>query len=926
MRARVIGGLAALGVALASTCPTLTRTVYIPVVAQPTSLPPTTITIDAYTPGSSQYTGPKPWESGPIITSTVYIAPTPDSSIASIPGNVDGNPPATTLTGGQVTPGAPGGNGQGTTTVYTFPAGQTPPSFPWNPTDPGTNSDGVVVFSTTLYNTRPGSGGTPTVDALVTCFTVTFPSATDSGNTPGAPVGGGSVSTVVVPTMVPGPDGSLSYSLQTLLSSFPPGVGNGVPPATVVTTTYTMPAGVQDPTAGTPIIATLTLTFPQPPATGGSQPPASPGVPGSAPSGPATITVIEPPGVSGSAPSDPATVTVIQPPGAPGSSPSGPATITVIQPNPSSPGISGPAVPVGPSTVTVVQPSASSPAGSIVTVFMTSDTPPAGDVPGGPGSILSQTISPSDSIPGGYGDSSPSAGLPSAITVTLPAGSGSGSGSDSASQGPGNASPVTVTVPAGSGSDAGSGSQDPAGAAPVTVTVPAGSSPSSILGGYSDPAQVTASPGPLGSPSVVTLWPTAQTDAAAPAAPTDAATAVGSAQPGAASTSSCTSTLTPQPTPTAVSSMEPISPSLPVPSSTETSSSLLTSTLVNVISEATTTYSFPFESLVTSISVITVSPADPGNAAGGSPPSASVSTSASTSASASASASASVIVSASTIASAGGNVQSSLVLSTLVQVITTTPTPTAGAALERRAFQKRQNATAPISAATPMCTGTTEVGTLSLDFDDLSVGPVYNPYHRFWFSKGFLVGPPPSDPYLPSSGGRLVEFVPPMLSNTTGFSGDTAQIGMGKTASSPCFQFDFYGINLGCDSRIAGQLCEFTFTGYQWNATQSNETEFASQTAWVPSCPAMKECPLTVFKATGFSGLSSITVTLRVDGQPRTWWADDLLVGWSKNDCESATCRQQTGVDAVTIDNGPVWYWTSLGMRLLKPSRVSKHL
>ncbi|KAK2775954.1 hypothetical protein CKAH01_12616 [Colletotrichum kahawae] len=827
MRARIIGGLAALGVALASTCPTLTQTVYIPVIAQPTSLPPTTITIDAYTPpaGGSQYTGPKPWESGPIITSTVYVAPTPDSSIASIPGNIDGNPPATTLPGGQVTPGAPGGNGQGTRTVYTFPAGETPPSFPWNPTDPGTNSDGVVVFSTTLYHTRPGSGGTPTVDSLVTCFTVTFPSGADSGNTPGAPVGGGSVSTVVVPTMVPGPDGSLSYSFQTLLSTFPPGVGNGVPPATVVTTTYTMPADAQDPTAGTPVIATLTLTFPQPPATDGSQPPAAPGVPGSSPSGPSTITVIQPPGAPGSAPSGPSTVTVIQPPGVPGSAPSGPATATVIQPSPSSPGVSGPAVPVGPSTITVFQPSASSPAGSIVTVFMTSDTPPAGGFPGSPG------VSQSDSIPGGYGDSSPSAGLASAVTVTLPAGSGSGSGSGS--QDPAGAAPVTVTVPAGSGSDSGTGSQDPAGAAPVTVTVPAGSVP-------------------------------------------------------------------------AISSMEP--------SSTETSSSVLTSTLVNVISEATTTYSFPFESLVTSISVITVSPADPGNAAGGSP--------------SSASASASVVVSASTVAStvvssAVDNVQSSLLLSTLVQVITTTPTATAGAALERRAFQ---NATAPISAATPMCTGTTEVGTLSLDFDDLSVGPVYNPYHRFWFSKGFLVGPPPSDPYLPSSGGRLVEFVPPMLSNTTGFSGDTAQIGMGKTASSPCFQFDFYGMNLGCDSRIAGQLCEFTFTGYQWDAALSNETEFASQTAWVPSCPAMKECPLTVFKATGFSGLSSITITLRVDGQPRTWWADDLLVGWSKNDCESAACRQQTVVDVMTIENGPVWYWTSLGMRLLKPSRVSKHL
>ncbi|KAF4412139.1 hypothetical protein CFRS1_v001641 [Colletotrichum fructicola] len=178
-----------------------------------------------------------------------------------------------------------------------------------------------------------------------------------------------------------------------------------------------------------------------------------------------------------------------------------------------------------------------------------------------------QTVSQSDPIHGGYDNSSPSGGVPSTVTVTLPA----------------------------------------------------GSAPGSILGGYSDLAQATASPGPLGSPSVVTLWPTAQADAAALAAPTaaatagsgllptldsgfqnpagaapvtadatapttptaaatDAATAVGSAQPGAASTSSCTSTLTPQPMLTAVSS--------PEPSSTETSSSLLTSTLLNVSSEA----------------------------------------------------------------------------------------------------------------------------------------------------------------------------------------------------------------------------------------------------------------------------------------------------------------------------------------------------
>ncbi|KAL3293292.1 hypothetical protein RB213_011144 [Colletotrichum asianum] len=84
-----------------------------------------------------------------------------------------------------------------------------------------------------------------------------------------------------------------------------------------------------------------------------------------------------------------------------------------------------------------------------------------------------QNVSQSDPIHGGFDNSSPSGGIPSAVTVTLAA----------------------------------------------------GSAPGSILGGYSDPAQAIASPGPLGSPSVVTLWPTAQTDAAAPAAPTVAATA-----------------------------------------------------------------------------------------------------------------------------------------------------------------------------------------------------------------------------------------------------------------------------------------------------------------------------------------------------------------------------------------------------------------
>lgn len=841
-----------------------------------------------------------------MVTSTVYVPP-PVGSVASDPGNAGGNPPATVV---------PGGSGQGTTTVYTFP-GQTPPAFPWNPNQPapGADTDEVVVFSTTLYNTRPGSGGTPTIDTLVTCFTVTFPPATGTVPAVDFPNGGVSVGTVVVPTMVPGPDGSLSYSLHTMLSSFTPGAGTAVPPTSVITTTYVIPGSPsdspgQDPAAGTPVIATLTLTFPQSPSTAGASPPTSPGVSGI-------------PGV----PNAPGA------PGSPGVS-SGPITVTVIQPTPP--------VPAAPSTV-----------------FVTAGVPPAGSVPGSSGAGDTQTPIQSTIIPGGYGDSGPS-GFPPSVTVTVPAGSFN-------PQDPARGAPVTVTVPAGSANN-----QNPSDGASVVAPPPGGAGASSILGGYNDPAQAPSAastagvPGPGVSPTVITLWPTAPNTVQNPAQtapgtiPGTDSTAVDSALPDSGTKTSCTSTLV-EPT-----SVEPTVSSVLV-------SSVLTSTLVNAVPESTTTYLFPFESLVTSVSTLVFT----GDVAGGIPATTQATVSDAGGAGAPtvlsslilstwiqstlvpASAASTSQAGQATATDAGGagvpTVLSSLILSTWIQstlvhsTIVSGPVPTA---VERRDIHKRQanftlTSTAPISVATPMCTGTTDVGTLTLDvsqtalprlecalltslsqFDDLeSFGPIYNPYHRFWFSKGFLVGPPPKMPYLPSSGGHLVEFVPPMLSNSTGqFSNDTAQIGMGKHASSPCFQFNFYGARLGCDARIPDQLCEFTFTGYQWDAAQGNETELVSQTAWIPSCPKMDGCSLTPFSATGFIGLSSILVTLRVDGRPQVWWADDLQVGWTKNDCESATCRQQPAPLDVAVDNEPVLYWTSTGMRVLKPSRIHKHL
>ncbi|KXH26631.1 hypothetical protein CSIM01_02932 [Colletotrichum simmondsii] len=919
-----------------------------------------TVTIDSYDPlpGGSQFTGPKPWESSPatgapvtVVTATVYSPSSGDPN-----GGSPGSP------GSPVSSGNSGPGGQGTTTV-TLPG---PPGFPWNPSqsaitdcpfatgDPngsGGNTAGVTVitttlyrtdaspgqatpavdsvvatftatfpqpaatgsvpgsaatdgavdpasgelftytltapavtgpavtnapsgpdngnggsvtdFTTTLYRTRPDSGqGTPVVDILVTCFTVTFPSGTGTGPVtgvpaastpaPGSPGSGGSVGTTTryIPTMVPGPDGSLSYSIQTVVSTYtiptpgsPSTGGSGVttvyvPASPAGATTVVVPANPAGGSAGGPsTVVTTTLYASQPTIGNGNQPtdPSDPGnivvftltVPQSPAGGASTYTTILPsiPGDDGSA--GPSSVSVST------------ATIVLTLPTPpTNPGdTTPPTIPGGYGDP--VLPGAS---GNPSTGVPGSGTPGSG-APGS-GTPGSGTGTPGSGTPGSGapGSGTPSSGAPGSgapgipVTITVPAGGVSPTDPNGL---PGGGVPITLTIPAGGASPTDTHGL-PGGGIPITLTIPAGgvnpTDTNGLPGGYTDPAQTgvppfgglpgpqitvtvaqgapdggvpttvagvptsvigsysvpvdpaTVAAGSQNSPTVITLWPASST--------------VDNALPGAATSTSCTS------------------------SESTTSTTVLTTSFINVVADETTT----------------------------------------------------------------------------------TPTLT------------------PV--ATPICTGTTEVGNQVLDFDDVSSGPLFNPYHRFWFSKGFLVGPPPLMPFLPSSGGRLVEFVPPILSNTSSddVSGDTAQIGMGKLASSPCFQFDFFGMNLGChpDSAVPNQLCVFTFTGYRWDATNATETEAVSQKAWVNACNQSSGCPLTPFSAVDFTDLSSILITLQVDGKPQVWWSDDIRVGWSKNDCATANCRQQFQPENIQLHAGPFFYWTSSGLRVLSSSRINR--
>ncbi|KAI1338116.1 hypothetical protein F5Y15DRAFT_417169 [Xylariaceae sp. FL0016] len=236
-------------------------------------------------------------------------------------------------------------------------------------------------------------------------------------------------------------------------------------------------------------------------------------------------------------------------------------------------------------------------------------------------------------------------------------------------------------------------------------------------------------------------------------------------------------------------------------------------------------------------------------------------------------------------------------MSTLSTVITRSSVP-------------NQGSSAQIDGPKPTdCGNPSDMGNFTFDLDDLpplgvgagvdphSLQPmpmsIFNPYHRFWFSQGFSVLPPPPDPYVPSSGDLMLQFTPPNSSNESvpGSPLDAAQIGLGPQASSPCFLFNFHGISLGCDSDR--DVCQFTFTGMKYDSQSKMEKDAMVQTVNVTACPAMNKCKLTPVAVSGFNSLSSILITGKVDDQAKIWWADDIALGWSDNDCNHADCRSK---------------------------------
>ncbi|KAK0900740.1 hypothetical protein LTS16_014524 [Friedmanniomyces endolithicus] len=210
----------------------------------------------------------------------------------------------------------------------------------------------------------------------------------------------------------------------------------------------------------------------------------------------------------------------------------------------------------------------------------------------------------------------------------------------------------------------------------------------------------------------------------------------------------------------------------------------------------------------------------------------------------------------------------------------------------------------PASSATATPTACGEHGNFTMTFDDLpnfvpnkqnktditQAPPIPNPYHHLTFSNGYVYGPQPSVPYLPSSAPHLAVF----LANGSGMMASSMQpgeVGDGPYESMSAFWFDAFSAFMGCDNAGPG-LCTIVFTGYTWSPDAKNEIATYTQNATVAPCPSLVNCQLQqVSFPTSFRGLSGVRMQAFVGNEPRMFFVDDMKLGWSNNTCQAGLTR-----------------------------------
>ncbi|KFZ19301.1 hypothetical protein V502_03737 [Pseudogymnoascus sp. VKM F-4520 (FW-2644)] len=182
--------------------------------------------------------------------------------------------------------------------------------------------------------------------------------------------------------------------------------------------------------------------------------------------------------------------------------------------------------------------------------------------------------------------------------------------------------------------------------------------------------------------------------------------------------------------------------------------------------------------------------------------------------------------------------------------------------------------------------------------NDIQPQPISSPYHHFYFSQGFVVSPPPNDPYAAKSPPHLLEFVTPSNLNPTRTHNSppiddysaTAVIGIGQNLRWGCYDFNALAASVGCDS--LGPQCEWQFTGVQFDHEKQEFKEVVTQYVSTASCPGLEDCKLSdVVLLDEFMHLHALKVNVTAAGEPKNWWMDDLKLGWADGSCDAGLCR-----------------------------------
>jgi len=136
-----------------------------------------------------------------------------------------------------------------------------------------------------------------------------------------------------------------------------------------------------------------------------------------------------------------------------------------------------------------------------------------------------------------------------------------------------------------------------------------------------------------------------------------------------------------------------------------------------------------------------------------------------------------------------------------------------------------------------------------------------------------------------------------------------AQIGLGAQRDNPCLHFNLLSFDLGCNSTNA--TCQFNITGLRNLGDARIDTPVVSNVFNVSACSSQRNCSLTrvAVNSTAYSDLTSLNIQLTVGNfTTRTWWADDLRLGWTNNTCDRANCRSRVR-NVVKLARKPRGLW-----------------